>query len=445
MIRCAFGKAHAAQAGWPWWGRLAWWTLALPLALAAWSAGLAGDRGRRIGYGFSGLLTLVYLGIALPGGGSNDQVVQADRATAASSTSRPPGDTTTTSSASTSTATRARSTPPTSTSASASSTTTSELAPDDRVTAVEQSRELLAALEIAPRHEPVPYRRDDWDGGGWADADDDCQNTRHEVLEAESREPVSFDGNERCRVSTGRWLDPYDGESEMFTSADATIDHVVALKHAYVSGGWAWDMATKLAFANDLHPPALAVASEASNSGKGHAAPDEWRPGSPSRWCAYAIGWISIKARWHLTVIENEVAALAEMLDTCTDEASTGPNVATLDAGTEPADIVLAPTTTTSPPTTAPTTTTTNPPTTSPPAPATSPPTTPPPTTPAPTSPPATAAPTGACDPSYPGVCIPPAPPDLDCGDIPHKRFTVLSPDPHGFDGNDDDGIGCES
>jgi hypothetical protein len=39
---------------------------------------------------------------------------------------------------------------------------------------------------------------------------------------------------------------------------------------------------------------------------------------------------------------------------------------------------------------------------------------------------------------------IKPTPPDLDCADIPHRRFRVLPPDPHGFDG-DKDGIGCES
>ena len=50
----------------------------------------------------------------------------------------------------------------------------------------------------------------------------------------------------------------------------------------------------------------------------------------------------------------------------------------------------------------------------------------------------------GPCDASYPDVCIPPAPPDLDCGDIPHRRFTVVGTDPHGFDGNHD-GVGCES
>jgi endonuclease YncB( thermonuclease family) len=56
-----------------------------------------------------------------------------------------------------------------------------------------------------------------------------------------------------------------------------------------------------------------------------------------------------------------------------------------------------------------------------------------------------TAAPArSGCDPSYPTVCIPPPPPDLDCGDISYRRFTVLAPDPHRFDA-DHDGIGCES
>lgn len=47
------------------------------------------------------------------------------------------------------------------------------------------------------------------------------------------------------------------------------------------------------------------------------------------------------------------------------------------------------------------------------------------------------------CDPSYPTVCIPPPPPDLDCKDVSYKRFKVLPPDPHNFDGNND-GVGCE-
>ena len=47
------------------------------------------------------------------------------------------------------------------------------------------------------------------------------------------------------------------------------------------------------------------------------------------------------------------------------------------------------------------------------------------------------------CDSSYPSVCIPPYPPDLDCGEIGYSNFRVVPPDPHGFD-RDRDGTGCE-
>jgi micrococcal nuclease len=67
--------------------------------------------------------------------------------------------------------------------------------------------------------------------------------------------------------------------------------------------------------------------------------------------------------------------------------------------------------------------------------------------TPTPTATPqpaATTDPRAGCDASYPTVCIPRFPPDLDCGDIPFRRFRVVGSDPHGFD-RDRDGIGCES
>ncbi|MGB9738004.1 thermonuclease family protein [Chloroflexus sp.] len=67
-------------------------------------------------------------------------------------------------------------------------------------------------------------------------------------------------------------------------------------------------------------------------------------------------------------------------------------------------------------------------------------------TTAAPASRPTAAPATGQqCHPAYPTVCIPPPPPDLDCSDIPYRRFQVdrTYGDPHRFDG-DRDGIGCE-
>ena len=47
------------------------------------------------------------------------------------------------------------------------------------------------------------------------------------------------------------------------------------------------------------------------------------------------------------------------------------------------------------------------------------------------------------CDPSYPDVCIPPGPPDLDCEDIQFANFKVVWPDTHHLDA-DGNGVGCE-
>ncbi|BBD63058.1 SNase-like nuclease (plasmid) [Nostoc sp. HK-01] len=47
------------------------------------------------------------------------------------------------------------------------------------------------------------------------------------------------------------------------------------------------------------------------------------------------------------------------------------------------------------------------------------------------------------CEPSYPDICISPNSADLNCPDIPYRRFRVVPPDPHGFD-RDGDGVGCE-
>jgi hypothetical protein len=60
-------------------------------------------------------------------------------------------------------------------------------------------------------------------------------------------------------------------------------------------------------------------------------------------------------------------------------------------------------------------------------------------------------APGSTCHPSYPAVCIPPSPPDLDCPEIPYQNIIVITPpapytrDPHRFDLGGVPGIGCES
>jgi micrococcal nuclease len=70
---------------------------------------------------------------------------------------------------------------------------------------------------------------------------------------------------------------------------------------------------------------------------------------------------------------------------------------------------------------------------------------------PPPTAAPATAAPPSNCEPSYPDICVPIGSADLNCPDMYAQgismirvRYDVANPDPHRFDGNDNDGWGCE-
>ena len=51
--------------------------------------------------------------------------------------------------------------------------------------------------------------------------------------------------------------------------------------------------------------------------------------------------------------------------------------------------------------------------------------------------------PVSNCDPNY-SPCVPNVSYDLDCPDIGFS-VTIIGSDPHGFDGNDNDGYGCES
>lgn len=59
-------------------------------------------------------------------------------------------------------------------------------------------------------------------------------------------------------------------------------------------------------------------------------------------------------------------------------------------------------------------------------------------------APTAVPAPVAQCDPNYGGVCVPLVSYDLDCKDIPARKFQSTGSDPHGLD-RDKDGIACES
>ena len=159
------------------------------------------------------------------------------------------------------------------------------------------------------------YDRGDWPH--WIDEDRDCQNTRHEVLIAESRTSVAYKSDRRCQVLAGQWWGAFTATT-VTEASKLDVDHLVPLGNAHRSGGWAWVVERKRQYANSLDDPEHLIAVTArANRSKGARSPDQWKPPNESYWCKYATHWTRVKHTWGLTATPPEAAALQGMLATC--------------------------------------------------------------------------------------------------------------------------------
>lgn len=132
-------------------------------------------------------------------------------------------------------------------------------------------------------------------GRGWADVDGDCQDSRQEVLIAQSTVPVKFKSDNRCRVSAGCWISPFSGKV-IHNPSVIDIDHVVPLKWAWDNGANKWTKEKRRMFAND---PANLLSVEASfNRQKGAKGPNVWLP--PANQCEYVLRFLRIVKKYDL-------------------------------------------------------------------------------------------------------------------------------------------------
>ena len=145
--------------------------------------------------------------------------------------------------------------------------------------------------------------------GYWIDADGDCQNTRQEVLIAESLEPVVLD-RKGCKVISGKWLDLYTGQ--VFTDpGKLDIDHFIPLAEAHRSGANLWTSAKRRLFTNDLvNKHALIAVSASANRSKRDKDIANWLPPNKSFHCEYINRWIAIKNYWNLDMDTAEIRFL---------------------------------------------------------------------------------------------------------------------------------------
>jgi hypothetical protein len=150
----------------------------------------------------------------------------------------------------------------------------------------------------------------------WMDEDGDCQDTRDEVLIAESVIPVVYDAD-LCAVVSGLWYDPYNGDM-IRDAASMDVAHFIPLAEVHRSGGHAWTPQKRRQYANDLSDSSTLIAvSAASNRSAGDSGPDKWMPINREFRCLYVTTWVQIKRRWELQISEAEMAAVSATLAGC--------------------------------------------------------------------------------------------------------------------------------
>ena len=133
----------------------------------------------------------------------------------------------------------------------------------------------------------------------WADDDGDCQDTRQEVLIAESLVPPKLDAR-GCTVVSGDWFDPFTGHT-LTNPKLLDVDHRVPLAEANRSGADRWSADRRAAFANDLsHPDTLIAVDRSANRSKSDGDPLSWMPPNWMSRCAYLLRWWATKQRWAL-------------------------------------------------------------------------------------------------------------------------------------------------
>ncbi len=175
--------------------------------------------------------------------------------------------------------------------------------------AVADSR--LAALRVAEKREAVSLA--DSEASARRHPAHQCLTVRQWLLAVHSQLQTRLAGE--CRLEGGRWTGAFTGRPV----ADARLLEtapVIPLAEAAAAGLRGADLRRWLQPAEAdawLWMPVLRRAARARGQ-RGFA---EWRPPRRDLACAYARRWLAAKARFRLTVTEDERLALATVLSGC--------------------------------------------------------------------------------------------------------------------------------
>ncbi|KAF4126094.1 Pfam:DUF1994 [Geosmithia morbida] len=173
-----------------------------------------------------------------------------------------------------------------------------------------EARSLLSGLTVREPEDDGSYDRDLFPH--WETVEGTC-SAREYVLR---RDGDDVQVGSDCYPTAGTWTSVYDGVTESVPSK-ISIDHMVPLKNAWISGASEWTTSEREKLANDVDAPQLWAVTTSINSKKSDRSPDSWKPPLTSIHCDYAASWIKVKSKYDLIVSSAEQAALEEMLGKC--------------------------------------------------------------------------------------------------------------------------------
>jgi hypothetical protein len=180
--------------------------------------------------------------------------------------------------------------------------------------------EALGQLEVGVWEDEDGYDRKEF-GTAWKDVDKNRCDTRNDIL-ARDLEEFEYTPGDSCQIASGTLQDPYTGEEIDFVrgprSADVQIDHIVALKNAWITGAYSWDREKREQIAND--PLNLVASDGPANMSKGDRDTSRWLPDNASYRCEYVAAQVAVKVKYELWVTQDEHDAMTEVLTSCPAE-----------------------------------------------------------------------------------------------------------------------------
>jgi Protein of unknown function (DUF1524) len=179
-----------------------------------------------------------------------------------------------------------------------------------------EASQALQDLEVSEPGSMSGYSRENFEH--WSRANDfgwDAPESSCDAREAALiRDGEDVEVGSGCKVTSGSWYDPYTTQT-FDDPQEIDIDHVVPLANAWRSGASSWSDEQRERYAND--PEVLLSVEDNANQSKGDKGPEAWKPPNEAVWCDYAERWITIKAKYDMSINPEEKETLTQMLDGC--------------------------------------------------------------------------------------------------------------------------------